>query len=868
MTHSPFGRWLARAMLFSLLLPGIMLSRPRPVVADQDPLPVPTPSIIIEEVAWAGSSLSQADEWIELANIGAATATVGGWSLHGAAPQPTFLPIDATIPPRGTYRISNYPETDEKSSLTAPIHLATTTISLSNSALKIELISASGTIVDLAGINGIPPAGSSSPKATMIRVATSSTDLVGIWTSATSSMGLKEGVSDLAEPGICRLCVIPILEETEDDLTPDEAHEEMPVEEDPEEEPPVEIPVEDLPTDGALDDLPTTTSTADIPETSVTSTPATTTTSTLPTIEPTVTPTIPPPSIPEARAPLHIKLSEAMSNPATGPEWVELKIDEMTATSTDRALELWDASGRITTVAAHTPVTAPGYLVVMLTSAKLNNGGDELSLRETNGIGLDLTTLPALEDGVAWARTESGSWAQTDILTPGSVNRFPVVSQTTIQTTTSVTNQTTASPSSVLGVTTTTSSPANTTTTASPHQNTGAAPIRIALNEIMPAPSSGKEWVELKMDDLSATVTDRALELWDASGKIATIAEGTPVSNPGYLIVTLSSARLNNGGDEVHLLDASGVALDDATTPSLKQDIAWARMPDGSWTDTDILSPGAENVFPASLPESPSSSETDAALTSLLITGTDDGSKPMSSSTDSARVRLVGSVGSVPRLFGATHAFVLLGEDGRGVITYLPKHLNVPTYGSRVRAMGTLQALDRGLELRMKTSDVWVTLAASSTAPLPREVDLLAPAAEDGWSLVAAEGTVREVNARSFHLETEGVDIMVAVPAAAGYRTARLVKGDTVRVTGLLDLRKDEPSILIRTPDDIALLTHAEATVKAPTTSTNDHSFPDWVPFGAAAGAVLATGGVKRLHAFWKRRRLETLAAQTGQATA
>ena len=147
-------------------------------------------------------------------------------------------------------------------------------------------------------------------------------------------------------------------------------------------------------------------------------------------------------------------------------------------------------------------------------------------------------------------------------------------------------------------------------------------------------------------------------------------------------------------------------------------------------------------------------------------------------------------------------------------------------------------------------------------------MDLLAPAAEDGWSLVTAEGTVKDVNARSFKMESEGVDITIAVPAAVGYRTARLVKGDVVRITGLLDLRKDEPVMIIRVPEDIALLTHAEASVTSPSSHPDANRFPDWVPFGAAAGAVLATGGVKRLHAFWKRRRLETLAAQATHVTA
>lgn len=868
----PFRRLLLRTVLSLLVIPWPLFGVPSAVASDDAMTTAAQPftDIIIEEIAWAGSSLSQADEWVELANLGSATATIGGWSLRGVAAQAVFLPEEAEIPPHGTYRVANYAETDEKSALAVTVQIATTTISLSNSALGIELVNASGTVRDLAGTGGTPPAGSSLPKATMVRVATSSTDLVGIWGTATATMGFKDGIADFGEPGLCRLCAQGGMNDPDDeDLTPSDAYDEMESEEptdDTDEDDPIDVSVEDLSEDGDLHDLTTATSTEDVAPTATSTTSVTETTtptSTPPLVETTssaTTTSTPPPAMTVTpRPPLQIRLNEAMSNPATGPEWIELTIDDVMATSTDRALELWDAAGRMITIPAGTAVSSPGYVVVTLPSARLNNGGDELSVRELNGIGVDLTTLPALKDGIAWARKDDGTWAQTDLATPGGANRFPAVPDDPPSASVQTPSTIVPPSSSVLGATTTTG------TSASETRN----PVRITLNEVLPAPGSGKEWVELKLDDPAAAGTDRALELWDASGKIATIAAGTPVTNPGYLVVALSSARLNNGGDEVHLLDANGIELDQTITPSLKQNIAWARASDGSWTDTDILSPGAENVFPASLPDSAIPADADLTPASLLLTGSGSaGSQTNMSTQDSARVRLVGTVGSVPRLFGATHAFVLLGEDGRGVITYLPKHLNEPPFGSLIRAMGTLGATDRGLELRMKTTDVWVTLAASSTAPEPREADLLAPAAEDAWSLVAAEGIVRDVNTRSFHLETEGVDIVVSVPAAVGYRTARLVKGDTVRVTGVLDLRKDEPAILIRTPEDIALLTHAEASVKTPLSgSASGHSFPDWVPFGAAAGAVLATGGVKRLHAFWKRRRLETLAAHAEGVT-
>jgi len=43
-----------------------------------------TPSIVIGEVAWAGSSKSTSDEWLELWNTTNSPISIGGWSLVGA----------------------------------------------------------------------------------------------------------------------------------------------------------------------------------------------------------------------------------------------------------------------------------------------------------------------------------------------------------------------------------------------------------------------------------------------------------------------------------------------------------------------------------------------------------------------------------------------------------------------------------------------------------------------------------------------------------------------------------------------------------------------------------------------------------------
>jgi hypothetical protein len=855
--HHSFKRLIARALAVTIAIPWPILIPPLPARAD-DVFPIPL--IFIEEVAWAGSSLSTADEWIELANPGTATATVAGWSLRGAGNALIFLPGDTQIPPGGTYRIANYAETDEKSALSVAIHLAITTIALSNSTLGIELLDANGVIIDRAGNGQSPPAGSSPVHATMIRSATSSGDLAASWITATSSSGFKTGLSDIGAPGTCGLCIASPV--TPSDIPP-EAEEPFDVEPIPDEQ--------------------TATSTA--PDVTVTSTtpvmnvdPVTTTTTmpeiiipivttTTPSVQAVFAPVLPPPP------PLHITLSEAMSNPAAGPEWVELRIAETNATATDRALEIWDKSGRFMTVPAHTAITAPGYLVLTLTSARLNNGGDDLSVRElppasgSSGVVLDMAQIPALEDGVAWAKNDSGSWGETEELTPSGPNRFSAATVVQPTQTTAAPKVSTPSMNAPKAETAATSTSPATTTYTGP-------PLTILLNEAMSNPDGGKEWVELRIAETDAAMTDRPYELWDASGRIATIPTGTPATSPGYLLVTLASARLNNGGDGLSLREAGGdITLDATDIPALAKGISWGRDEADQWTDAGHPTPGTSNQMETSEGEEsientggenePSSGTSNTKTNAKSDSLTDYENDMPKESLVGARVRLVGTVGSVPRLLGATHAFILLGEDGRAAIAYLPKHLNTPTLGSTVRVMGTLTATERQLELRMKTSDVWMTIA-TSTPPRPRTVDFLAPGMEDAWGLVSATGTVKTVGTTSFVMDVDAVDVTVSAPAAAGYRTKRLVVGDRVHVTGLLDPRKETSTVIIRVPEDVELTAHAPDTVK-PVSTTSDGKkpggLPDWSPFGATAGAVAMTGGFQRLRSILKRRKLEAMAA-------
>ncbi len=155
------------------------------------------PNILIGEVNWAGSELSQADEWIELYNAHGADVDLSGWILTGCATSGNAIALaDGTMLAAGNVLlVSNYDLGSDKTTLTVRPDLVTASVSLSNSSLEIMLAMPDGTVVDVAGDGGSPPSGSTDPKASMQR------DLATLgWYSSGSNTNLSDS-NQLGTPG-------------------------------------------------------------------------------------------------------------------------------------------------------------------------------------------------------------------------------------------------------------------------------------------------------------------------------------------------------------------------------------------------------------------------------------------------------------------------------------------------------------------------------------------------------------------------------------------------------------------------------------------------------------------------------------------
>ncbi|HJV32852.1 MAG TPA: lamin tail domain-containing protein, partial [Patescibacteria group bacterium] len=158
----------------------------------------------VSEIAWAGSSASLADEWLEI--CGVPGTDLSGWTLEGASSVPLTLPAGAAVGPAGAYLVANYADDDARSTLAVAPDLVTAAVALSNASLFVTLRDATGAIVDVAGASGTPPfAGTTGDaKASMERLgAALDGGLAASWISATAALGFDSGATGLGTPGIC-----------------------------------------------------------------------------------------------------------------------------------------------------------------------------------------------------------------------------------------------------------------------------------------------------------------------------------------------------------------------------------------------------------------------------------------------------------------------------------------------------------------------------------------------------------------------------------------------------------------------------------------------------------------------------------------
>ncbi|HNE69697.1 MAG TPA: lamin tail domain-containing protein [Anaerolineales bacterium] len=134
--------------------------------------PTPTPSggmsIVISEVAWAGTAANSSDEWVELYNPGASQIDITGWKLIDGGG--TEIILNGKIDPGSFFLL----EDNENTVSDIIASQLDGNLALTNEGETLQLLDGSNTIIDSANNDGGGwPAGSNSTYGTMERIVSS-----------------------------------------------------------------------------------------------------------------------------------------------------------------------------------------------------------------------------------------------------------------------------------------------------------------------------------------------------------------------------------------------------------------------------------------------------------------------------------------------------------------------------------------------------------------------------------------------------------------------------------------------------------------------------------------------------------------------
>jgi DNA/RNA endonuclease YhcR with UshA esterase domain len=267
---------------------------------------------------------------------------------------------------------------------------------------------------------------------------------------------------------------------------------------------------------------------------------------------PSLPPFSPSSSLPFA-LPGDIVINEFLPNPShpEEKEWIEL------FNKTDNNFDLTDwkiydgTNKEIAPLSGN--ILAKSFLVLELSSARLNNGGDIIILKNNQGTIIDQVTYGNWDDGNL----------EDNAPTPQQGNSL---ARKTDGQDTDIDNQDfreTITPTK--GTSNLITRPNNTQppidNSSNNNFNNNFSPSEIVINEFLPNPTEGKEWIEIYLNK-EREINLEGWKILDGTGKVILNLKGIVSPASRIIAFDLDSSRLNNDGDLIVLKAPDGTIID------------------------------------------------------------------------------------------------------------------------------------------------------------------------------------------------------------------------------------------------------------------------------------------------------------------
>jgi hypothetical protein len=837
-----------------------------------------TPTVIISEIGWAGSSFSAADEWLELTNLTAETIALDGWIITGAATSGGTLaiPDGSAIEPNSTFLICNYAEDNEKSTLGVPCGYVTTGLSLPNSGLSLVLTDGDGNGRDRAAGNGGGAGGGG--LSSMVRTSPIVEGLnEAAWTAATLSVGFDTGATELGTPGTVEEWFAATVEadEVEPPLAPPWKGGETTgetvesVDEVTSEQKAVSSE------EGAASQTDESEFTAPLGASGATETVKSN--SAIETVEMVETVEDPPVIASEAT-----QSSEEIASVATLPgndstevatsypvgtmllnelvsdadeEWVEV-VNPYNNVIDLSGWMIREGSGKATPL----PDQLLGweqYVVVLNPAGKLNNDGDVVELVDPGGVVVDhleygTDEVPVAKKLNGLARDDDGAWRVTTVVTPGEANQIvePAVPTKTVAT------KKMNKPKESAEVVTTPK------TTAAPVVEKDVPVVivkTLRLSEIYPNTSGSdlvEEFVEIENFG-NETVELLGWKLSDGSGRTFTVRDPASLQPGKSRAFTRpkTNIALNNTGDTVTLTAPDGTAVDSISYEKPPQGSAFVLLAD-EWRWSSDPTPDEPNHVPEDEDPRPEDTGRPQDENCPAVAAASGRSRSLNSSrTVRSGVALV-----APGVLGKQTFYIESETGGIQIYKYDADFPDIME-GDRVSVSGTLSTARGEPRLKVGKTDL-IEVTGTGDPPAAADIPIVELGADDHGKLVRVSGTVLSRSGNRVTLDDRGAELLVRIADGTDIDAALFARGEEVEVAGILVATESGIALLPRSSADIKVLAKItnEAAAPVPTgkelRAAQDRTIAMFIAIGTAiALAIYATKAIPKLKLWYAKHR-------------
>jgi hypothetical protein len=296
------------------------------------------------------------------------------------------------------------------------------------------------------------------------------------------------------------------------------------------------------------------------------------------------------PPTPTEINPGDVVINEFVSDPAEGEEWIEI------FSKKDSVINLtdWKLEDGVSTIATLSgTIVAGGFQTVELSSSKLNNSGDIIILKKSDGTIIDQVAYGNWDDGNITdnAIKASDPNSSARILDGADTGNDVADFSVTTTLTKNSTNTITAPPSEE---TSGTSTPEETTPSSPPSWPVGS----LLINELVADPTDGEvEWIEF-YNPGSVVINLNGWTVEDGGETVTTLSGS--VGSLGFYVLEKPKGILNNSGDAIFLKDPAGLIIDQISygdfddgeksdnAPAASDPNSTARKTDGQNTTDDF----------------------------------------------------------------------------------------------------------------------------------------------------------------------------------------------------------------------------------------------------------------------------------------